>query len=47
MASVAINSAINSEWIEALDLAQPMYFISLTTHQTAWEPPRASSTARS
>ena len=40
MASVAINSAINSEWIEALDPAtQRMYFISLTTHQTAWEPP--------
>ena len=40
MASVAINSAINSEWIEALDPAtQRMYFISLATHQTAWEPP--------
>ena len=36
MASVAINSAINSEWIEALDPAtQRMYFISLTTHQKA------------
>ena len=32
--------ATNATWIEALDPAtQRMYFISLATHETAWEPP--------